>query len=160
MNNDTLDTPSDIIEEDFSSDAAVDEILNLKEITRSTIDSRNHALSLYADVMNYLSQEQGSEASVTLREVLEDLCEQLVDYTGKIHFSLSTLLEDDPQNKGVSDLLIENTQKILDFHDSYNSDVIEIKVDNLPEKLNRLGEVMAERALLEDKLLDVLLLEQ
>jgi len=159
MSINNLDSSLVEIEEDFSPEGAVDEILNLKEITRSIIDSRNHALSLYADVMNYLTREQNG-VSNPLREILEDLCEQLVDYTGKIHFSLSTLLEDDPQNKEVSDLLIESTQKILDFHDSYNSDVVDIDLNSLPSKLNYLGEVLAERAILEDKLLDVLLLEQ
>ncbi len=131
---------------------------DLKDVIQSVLASRNKTLSIYQEVMTY----KPFKSSSLLREVLEDLCEQLVDYSGNIHFNFlntqlkNPLLEDTALAvlKESSPFLIDNTQKILDFQDAYNSDLDEVKMANLTAELNKLGEVIAKRVLLEDKLIN------
>jgi len=134
---------------------------DFEDVARSLIEARNKTLGLYQQVMSYhpFSNEP------VLREVLEDLCEQVVDYSGKIHFNLLNVIQKDEQLSQkldaivsqISPYLVENTQQILDFQDAYNSDVKELDLPSLAERLNQLGEVIADRVQLEDKLLDAIL---
>lgn len=134
---------------------------NFHEAAKSLLESRNNALSLYKQVMSY----QPFEENQLLREVLEDFCEQLVDYSGKVHFALLNNIEenfaDNPQiitiANDISRLLVENTQQILDFQDAYNADVEKTDIDQLSNKLSQVGEIIGNRISIEDKLIDEIL---
>lgn len=131
------------------------------EAAKSLLESRNNTLSLYKQVMSC----QPFDESQLLREVLEDFCEQLVDYSGKVHFALLNNIEenfaDNPEilviANDISRLLVENTQKILDFQDAYNADVEKTDIDQLSHKLGQVGEIIANRITIEDKLIDEIL---
>jgi regulator of sigma D len=134
------------------------------EAAKSLLESRNNTLSLYKQVMSC----QPFEESVLLREVLEDFCEQLVDYSGKVHFALLNNIEENfADNKeilaianNVSRVLVENTQKILDFQDAYNADVEKTDVAQLSSRLSQVGEIIANRIVVEDKLINAILVDQ
>ena len=132
-----------------------------RTIIESLVNSRTETLAQYKDVMSY----KPFELNETLQEVLEDFCESMVDYSAKAHFNLYNYLEDNKERRGsvlkIADSvypdLVDNTQKILDFHDSYNSDVSSLDCDKLEDCLNSVGELLADRISLEDDVINALL---
>lgn len=132
-----------------------------RTIIESLIASRTETLAQYKDVMTYKPFEMND----TLQEVLEDFCESMVDYTAKAHFNLYNYLEVHKERRqsvlkvadSVYPELVANTQKILDFHDMYNSDVTEMQCDKLENCLNGVGELLADRINLEDDVIGALL---
>ena len=132
-----------------------------RHIIESLIDSRTETLTQYRQVMNY----QPFEMSETLQEVLEDFCETMVDYTAKAHFNLYNYLDEKKERRAnvlkIADTiypeLVDNTQKLLDFHDDYNSDVSDLDCDRLEDCLNSIGELLADRISLEDNLINAIL---
>lgn len=132
-----------------------------RTIVESLINSRTDTLAQYKDVMSY----QPFEMNDTLQEVLEDFCESVVDYSAKAHFNLYNYLEENKERRqsvlriadSVYPKLIDNTQKILDFHDSYNSDVSTLDCGGLEQCLNSVGELLADRINLEDDVISALL---
>ncbi len=145
----------------MSSEAPTTGTTEFHDAAKSLLKARNNTLSLYKQVMSY----QPFDENPLLREVLEDLCEQLVDYSGKVHFALLNNVEgnftDNPEILGIANnisrQLVENTQKILDFQDAYNGDVIHSDIDQLTNKLSQVGEIIASRITLEDKLINAIL---
>ncbi|MCW8930108.1 MAG: sigma D regulator [Gammaproteobacteria bacterium] len=132
-----------------------------RSIVESLINSRTETLAQYKDVMSY----QPFEMNETLQEVLEDFCESMVDYSAKAHFNLYNYLEENKERRqsvikiadSVYPELVDNTQKILDFHDSYNSDVSKMDCGKLEHCLNSVGELLADRINLEDDVISALL---
>lgn len=132
-----------------------------RTIIESLIASRTETLAQYKDVMTYKPFEMND----TLQEVLEDFCESMVDYTAKAHFNLYNYLEEHKERRqsvlkitdSIYPELVDNTQKILDFHDMYNSDVTEMQCDKLESCLNGVGELLADRINLEDDVIGALL---
>ncbi|MCK5649617.1 MAG: Rsd/AlgQ family anti-sigma factor [Gammaproteobacteria bacterium] len=132
-----------------------------RTIIESLIKSRTETLTQYKDVMSYKPFEMND----TLQEVLEDFCESVVDYSAKAHFNLYNYLEDKKERRqsvlkiadSVYPELVDNTQKILDFHDRYNSDVSAVDYDRLEYCLNSVGELLADRINLEDDVISALL---
>ena len=88
-----------------------------------------------------------------------------MDYTAKAHFNLYSYLDEQKERRqsvlaiadNIYPELVDNTQKILDFHDSYNSDTVAMQSKNLESCLSSVGELLAERITLEDKVMDALL---
>ena len=132
-----------------------------RSIIESLVASRTETLAQYKQVMSYYPFEM----SDTLQEVLEDFCESMVDYTAKSHFHLYNYLDDNRERRKtvlkVADntypALVDNTQKILDFHDNYSSDVSELECGKLKNCLNDVGELLADRISLEDDVINALL---
>ena len=132
-----------------------------RTVVESLINSRTETLAQYKEVMSY----QPFEMNETLQEVLEDFCESMVDYSAKAHFNLYNYLENNKERRqsvlkiadSVYPELVDNTQKILDFHDSYNSDVKTMDCGKLEQCLNSVGELLADRINLEDDVISALL---
>ncbi len=132
-----------------------------RNVVESLVDSRTETLAQYKEVMSY----QPFEMNETLQEVLEDFCESMVDYSAKAHFNLYNYLEENKERRqsvlkiadSVYPELVDNTQKILDFHDQYNSDVSALDCDKLETCLNSVGELLADRISLEDDVISALL---
>jgi regulator of sigma D len=132
-----------------------------RTIIESLIHSRTKTLTQYKEVMSYKPFEMND----ILQEVLEDFCETMVDYSAKAHFTLYNYLEQNQERRqsvlkiadSVYIELVENTQKILDFHDRYNSDVSALSCDKLETCLNSVGELLADRINLEDDVINALL---
>lgn len=132
-----------------------------RHIIESLIDSRTETLAQYKQIMNY----QPFEMSSTLQEELEDFCESMVDYTAQAHFHLYNYLDEKKERRAgvlniadsVYPMLVENTQKLLDFHDCYSSDAQKMECEKLEQGLNDVGELLAERINLEDEVFNALL---
>ncbi len=128
-------------------------------VVQPLLQSRLESLSRYNDVMEL----QPFEENDILQEVLEDFCESVVDYTARAHFKLYKYLDYNKVSYAVSaislkiyPLLIDNTQQILDFHDEYSSDNIHFDCRKLETCLSQMGELLADRILLEDRLIDAI----
>ncbi|MCP3850302.1 MAG: sigma D regulator [Gammaproteobacteria bacterium] len=132
-----------------------------RKIIESLISSRTETLAQYKDVMSY----QPFEMNDTLQEVLEDFCESMVDYSAKAHFNLYNYLDENKERRqsvlkiadSVYPELVDNTQKILDFHDIYNSDVPSMNCGKLESCLSSVGELLADRINLEDDVIAALI---
>ncbi|MCU7940727.1 MAG: sigma D regulator [gamma proteobacterium symbiont of Bathyaustriella thionipta] len=132
-----------------------------RSIIESLINSRTETLTQYKDIMTYKPFEMND----TLQEVLEDFCESMVDYTAKAHFNLYNYIEEDQERRqsmlevagGIYPELVDNTQKILDFNDMYNSDVAAMQCDKLEYCLNSVGELLADRINIEDDIINAIL---
>ena len=87
------------------------------------LESRADTLVLY----NQLAGFRPFDAKLELRELLEEFCESLVDYTASAHFQLYRFIaEGIERRKSVKELadkvyphISSMTQKILDFNDKY-----------------------------------------
>ncbi len=132
-----------------------------RKIIESLISSRTETLAQYKDVMSY----QPFEMNDTLQEVLEDFCESMVDYSAKAHFNLYNYLDEKKERRqsvlkiadSVYPELVDNTQKILDFHDTFNSDVSAMNCGKLESCLSSVGELLADRINLEDDVIAALI---
>lgn len=124
------------------------------------LESRADTLVLY----NQLASFRPFEAKLELRELLEEFCESLVDYTASAHFQLYRFIaEGTERRKSVKDLadkvypLISNmTQKILDFNDKYEKATEQKDFATLDGDLSVLGEVLADRISHEDNIIGIL----
>jgi len=132
-----------------------------RAIIESLLTSRTETLAQYKEIMTYKPFEMND----TLQEVLEDFCETMVDYTAKAHFNLYNYFDEHQERRqsilkvasSVYPELVDNTQKILDFHDMYNSDVSDMVCDKLEYCLNSVGELLADRISLEDDIISAFL---
>jgi regulator of sigma D len=96
---------------------------------------------------------------------LAELCQLLMDYTAFGHFELyRRISEGEERRKRVLEVAREVYPKITDitdatveFNDKYDTSNHPLKLEALPEDLSQLGERLAERMELEDRLVAALL---
>ena len=124
------------------------------------LESRADTLVLY----NQLAGFRPFDAKLELRELLEEFCESLVDYTASAHFQLYRFIaEGIERRKSVKELadkvyphISSMTQKILDFNDKYEKATEQEDFATLDGDLSELGEVLADRISHEDSIIDVM----
>jgi regulator of sigma D len=96
---------------------------------------------------------------------LEELCQLLMDYTAFGHFELyRRISEGDERRKQVLDVardvyprISDITNATVEFNDKYDTSKYQLKLETLPDDLSQLGEQLAERMELEDRLVTALL---
>jgi len=96
---------------------------------------------------------------------LNEFCEILVDYTASGHFGLyQRILDGRERRRSVSELaenlyprIAGTTQASVEFNDKYDGVSGEEDMEHLATDLSRLGEQLATRAELEDRLIDAML---
>ncbi len=133
-------------------------------VTHNSIDdlvlTRTKLLSLYSEIATHPPQVGDAEAP----ELLQRFCESLIDYTAMAHFKLYQYFEEKRERRrAVLDvaqktlpLISQCTDTILEFNDKYDHpEPIEDtrKIDNLKTDLSCLGETLADRIELEDKVI-------
>ena len=97
--------------------------------------------------------------------LLQEFCEVLVDYTASAHFQLYRFIEEGTERRQpvkevaaqVYPRIAETTAQILDFNDNYDCEDHCDDLSGLAEDLSKLGESLADRITLEDKLIAVLM---
>lgn len=135
-----------------------------KEI-KQLIEERNSVLSQYYNLAK-LSENAGSDPQATA-ELLEEFCQELVDYMATGHFEIYRRIEEGNERRGDIANLAKNimpkinstTQIAIAFNDLYD-DTSNLKNDNLnqlPNYLAKLGEELATRIDLEDQFINSLL---
>lgn len=137
-----------------------------KEI-KQLIAERNEVLSLYCQLAGCENNGANKDHSDIDAEVLQEFCQVLIDYIATGHFELYNRISEGGERRGdMSHLASEiwprikkTTQTAVEFNDLYdggNSYSNDLKVQ-LPQNLSRLGEDLATRIELEDKLINTLL---
>lgn len=126
----------------------------------SLVETRTGALSLYSE----LASKQPFKPDHDLQLLLQRFCASLVDYTAIAHFQLYRHIDEDRERRTavlkVADeiypTIAEITQLILDFNDKYDCGDHCTHLGDLAEDLSELGERLADRIELEDRLIEVL----
>jgi len=135
-----------------------------KEI-KQLITERNSVLSQYYTLASQADELNGE--TETVLEMLQEFCQDLVDYMATGHFEIYQRIEDGDERRNKMTSLADEifpkinrtTQIAIAFNDLYDTsgkfDTESLK--ELPSQLAKLGEELAVRIDLEDKFIDTLL---
>lgn len=135
-----------------------------KEI-KQLIAERNNVLSQYYNLASHA--DQNPENSEETLELLQEFCQDLVDYLATGHFEIYRRIEEKEERRAeimkladqVFARISETTAVAVAFNDLYDtSESFDPEVLNqLPAQLSRLGEELATRIDLEDRFINTLL---
>ena len=128
-------------------------------LLQELIDTRTEMLSLLGKMASMKPFQEEDQADIL--ELLQEFCEILVDYTANAHFRLYRYIDENiEKRRSVLELaeeiyppILETTRIIVNFNDKYES----LQKGHLPTSLEAdlslLGERLAERIELEDRLI-------
>ena len=125
------------------------------------VEHRTDMLSAFSD----LATHRPFAPSEELMQRIQRFCELLVDYTADAHFRLYRFVDNQQERRmsvsKIADLVYPRiasmTQNILDFNDKYDtSQHTRDQIASLEDDLSKLGECLADRIELEDRLIDVM----
>ena len=136
-----------------------------KEI-KQLIAERNNVLSQYYNLTTHIDEYDTNDVE-SFKELLEEFCQDMVDYIATGHFEIYRRIEDGIERRHeilelsneVFDRIINTTKVAINFNDLYdlsnrfNPEILK----NLPKQLSELGENLAVRIELEDKFINTLL---
>ncbi len=135
-----------------------------REKLATLVKTRSETLSLYTE----LAGQRPFEADEVTSEALQEFCQALIDYAASAHFQLYRYISDKLERRtpvlDVADKvypqIAQTTDSILRFNDKYQ-DVDLLNVDGellalLDADLSNLGETLAERIQLEDKVISAM----
>ena len=135
-----------------------------KEI-KQLIEERNTVLSQYYNLAKATEGYDGDE-NATL-EMVEEFCQELVDYMATGHFEIYRRIEEGNERRDditqLADKIMprinDTTQVAVAFNDLYDStsDIGKDAIEQLPNYLAKLGEELATRIDLEDQFINLLL---
>lgn len=133
-----------------------------RDLVQKLVTERTEMLSLYCQLAGLEPYGNGKNSRVKhSQELLQKFCQVLVDYIAAGHFSLyERIVNGTERRQQISTLaeklyprIAKSTEAALDFNDKYDcSDNCEIS-PTISEDLSRLGEELAARIEIEDKLL-------
>jgi regulator of sigma D len=121
------------------------------------VDSRTEMLTLYTQ----LAQQKPYAGNSEVPEMLEEFCQALVDYAANAHFQLYRYFAEKNERRQeiyvvaetIYPSILELTNKVLDFNDKYDCGDHCVQLSELEHDLSRIGESLADRIELEDKLI-------
>jgi len=135
-----------------------------KEI-KQLIEERNTVLSQYYSLAK-LTEDYNNDISNTL-ELVEEFCQELVDYMAIGHFEIYRRIEEGNERRDeitqlanrIMPRINDTTQIAVAFNDLYDSssNIDKNAIDQLPNYLAKLGEELATRIDLEDQFINLLL---
>ena len=136
-----------------------------KEI-KQLISERNEVLSLYCSLAGCNGEISKSSDEID-NESLQEFCQILIDYMATGHFELYRRISEGEERRqdiiklahSIYPRIEKTTQTAVMFNDMYdggNSYSDDLK-NKLPDYLSKLGEELATRIELEDKLINTLL---
>ena len=140
------------------------EIKERRGISHSNIEtlvsSRTGTLSLYSQ----LASKTPFNTDKPTQKLLMEFCESLIDYTASAHFQLYRHIDEKMERRQNVQNIAQNvypeiasiTQKILDFNDKYDCQDHCNNLNNLEGDLSVLGELLADRIEMEDKVINEL----
>jgi regulator of sigma D len=150
---------------DTQTNAANERRARTRNEIKRLIEDRNNVLSQYYNLAKQ-SEDTEADTSNTL-ELLEEFCQELVDYMATGHFEIYRRIEEGNERRDDITQLAEKimprindtTQVAVAFNDLYdNSEKIDdAAVKKLPGYLAKLGEELATRIDLEDRFINTLL---
>ncbi len=129
-------------------------------MVKKIVEARRDMLALY----NQLAERKPfHEDDEQIQEILQEFCEALVDYTAHAHFQLYRYFAEKRERRSevlavvtrIYPKIMDVTQLILEFNDKYDASARTLSLRSLERDLSTLGEGLAERIELEDRLIDV-----
>lgn len=133
-----------------------------QELVKKLVAERTEMLSLYCQLAGLEPYGNGKSArGKHVQELLQKFCQVLVDYIAAGHFSLYERIVNGTERRqqiaGLAEKLYpriaSTTEAALDFNDRYDcGDHCEIGL-SFSDELSRLGEELAARIEIEDKLI-------
>ena len=135
-----------------------------KEI-KQLITERNKVLSQYYSLVSSIDQD--TDSSDGILDLLQEFCQDLIDYLATGHFEIYRRIEDGEERReeiinlaqSIFDPITSTTEVAVDFNDLYDTKEGNPKeaVKDLSSQLTKLGESLATRMELEDKFINSLL---
>jgi len=124
------------------------------------VESRSETLAILSE----LASKQPFKPEHSTQLLLQNFCESLIDYTASAHFQLYRHIDEDRERRKavlaiaseIYPSIVKSTQAILDFNDRYDCEDHCDNFTSLAEDLSVLGEMLADRIELEDRLINVL----
>lgn len=125
------------------------------------VEERAEMLALYSK----LAASRPLVNNDAIPDLLQTFCQLLVDYAADSHFRLYKYIDEKSERRRavlqiaetIYPHILETTDAILDFNDSYDcEDHCEI-TSSLEDHLSKLGVALANRIELEDKLINILI---
>ena len=121
------------------------------------VATRTGTLALYAELAG---GRPFSEEKATAR-VLQRFCQALIDYTASAHFQLYRHIDESQERRSVVldvseqvyTRIMEITDYIVKFNDKYENFAWKDQTEELAEDLSALGEMLADRIQLEDRVI-------
>lgn len=146
--------------------SAKDRRAGSRELVRKLLAERTEMFVLYcrlAGLAPYQDKPQNKHKN-GVHELLQEFCQVLVDYIAAGHFSLyERIIRGTERRKELADLaagiyprIAETTESALAFNDRYDTDEMFELSASFHDELSKLGEQLALRIELEDKLLKIL----
>jgi len=136
-----------------------------KEI-KQLIAERNNVLTQFYNLTSHID-EYDVDNLESLKELLQDFCQNLVDYIATGHFEIYRRIEDGIERRQeiteLSDAafhkIISTTNAAIDFNDQYDfsNNLNPDALKNFSSQLSTLGKNLATRIELEDKFINTLL---
>ena len=127
-----------------------------REMVEKLVAERTEMLALYCKVAG-LEPYQGTKPAKALKE----FCQVMVDYVAAGHFALyERIIEGKERRKQLFELaeelypqISEVSESVVSFSDKYDIEGTERELESLSSDLSRLGEQIANRIELEDRLI-------
>lgn len=124
------------------------------------MESRTETLALF----NQLAGLRPFKPDQEIQMALQEFCEALVDYTASAHFQLYRFIDEGTERrakvldiaKHVYPSIADTTQQILDFNEKYDCEEHCNDLSELDHDMSRLGEILADRILYEDQVIDAI----
>jgi len=124
------------------------------------IETRDRTLVLFSQLIGLRPFEPGE----AIQALLQEFCETLVDYTASAHFQLYRYIEEGTERRQavktvaaeVYPRIADVTRLIVDFNDKYDGETIVEDTAALERDLAHLGEMLADRIVAEDRILEAL----
>ena len=149
----------------MSSQVATERRTRTRKEIKQLIDERKSVLSQCYSLAKY-TEDPDNDFSITL-ELLEEFCQELVDYMATGHFELYRRIEEGSERRDeiiklaeeIMPRINDTTQIAVAFNDLYEhtTDINENAIKQLPNHLTRLGKELVTRIELEDQLINTLL---
>jgi regulator of sigma D len=134
-----------------------------QELVHKLMSERTEMLALYCRLAG-LDAGKHERRHAPAARLLQEFCQVMVDYLAAGHFSLyERLVNGDERRKNLAELagqlyprIAETTQAALDFNDKYDGKNGQELSMSFDDDLSRLGELLAGRIEVEDRLLKLL----
>ncbi|MFN2309632.1 MAG: Rsd/AlgQ family anti-sigma factor [Gammaproteobacteria bacterium] len=144
----------------FDPSPNTDRRARAKQRMAGLIAARTETLALYSDLAGSRPYTPGEATEERLR----GFCQALVDYAASAHFQLYRYIAENKERrhavlvlaKQVYPQIAASTDAILDFNDRYAVTPLEPCIGTLADDLSQLGELLAERIQLEDRVIEAL----
>jgi regulator of sigma D len=140
----------------------------VKERRKGTQQMINKLLAERQEVLVLFCQVAGLEPytrTKSMDNLLQTFCQILVDYTAFGHFEVFGRISNGSERRmrvikmaeEIYPAFVEATETAVNFNDKYDLSDHQLILDNLAEDLSQLGETLATRIELEDKLVSTML---